>query len=103
MAAFDKAPANPYTAKADEFKKSLAAEAPAQEPGPQNSIYPQFGAQEPAPAPAPEPAQAPQPEQVQTAPPSQPKKDAILVIRPFALPKSNRIDTTTTTEIKYGR
>ncbi len=38
-----------------------------------------------------------------TAPPFQPKKDAILVIRPSDLPKSNRIYTTTTTEIKYGR
>ena len=75
MAAFDKAPTNPYTAKAEEFRQNLAAEAPAQEPGPQNSIYPQFGAQEPSPAsaPAPEPAPAPQPEQVQIAPPSQPQ------------------------------
>ena len=73
MAAFDKAPSNPYTAKAEEFKQSLAAEAPAQEPGPQNSIYPQFGAQEPSPAsaPAPEPAPAPQPEQAQPAKPAE--------------------------------
>ena len=38
-----------------------------------------------------------------TAPPSHPKNDAILVITPFAFPKSKRIDTTTTTEMKYGR
>ena len=70
MADFTKAPANPYTAKADEFRQQMAAEqAPAQqpEPGPQNSIYPQFGAPaeqvQPAPAQAPEPApeQAPAP------------------------------------------
>lgn len=64
MAAFDKAPSNPYAAKAEEFRQGLASEAPAQqpEPGPQNSIYPQFGApQEAAPAPAPEQAPAPAP------------------------------------------
>lgn len=76
MSDFSKAPANPYTAKADEFRQQMAAEqAPAQpEPGPQNSIYPQFGAAaepaspqpapepaaEPAPQPAPQPAPAPQ-------------------------------------------
>ena len=78
MADFTKAPANPYTAKADEFRQQMAAEqSPAQqpEPGPQNSIYPQFGApaEQAQPAPAPESAPAPQPEQVQPAPSSQPQ------------------------------
>lgn len=75
MAAFDKAPSNPYQAKAEEFRQQLASEAPAQpqpaqELGPQNSIYPQFGA--PAqPEPAPQPA-APEPAPAQAQPAPQP-------------------------------